>query len=42
MSQETSRQTILVEPDGRGATITLNRTNALNALCDDRSDNGGS
>ena len=32
MSQETSRQTILVERDGRGATITLNRTNALNAL----------
>jgi enoyl-CoA hydratase len=31
MSQ-TSRETILVEHDGRVATITLNRTKALNAL----------
>jgi enoyl-CoA hydratase len=32
MSQETIRETILVERDGRVATITLNRRHALNAL----------
>jgi enoyl-CoA hydratase len=32
MSQETSRETILVERDGRVATVTLNRPKALNAL----------
>ncbi len=32
MSHETSRETILVERDGRVATITLNRPKALNAL----------
>jgi enoyl-CoA hydratase len=32
MSHETSRETIVVERDGRVATITLNRPKALKAL----------
>jgi enoyl-CoA hydratase/carnithine racemase len=32
MSQETTRETVLVERDGHVATITLNRPKALNAL----------